>query len=132
MKYYNYPQPRGTEVAEDLDSKNVNDYVGGGSGGGAFIVGTHEKEITIQGRTVTTFECDKTFKEIDDAIMAGKNAVVVLPDGNVNFHSSIVNTMADTVDPEHTSYAFNVYVYNYIQTFTCTEENSYPVMVVQV
>ena len=24
MKYYNYPDPRGTEVAEDVDSKNAN------------------------------------------------------------------------------------------------------------
>lgn len=27
MKYYNYPDPRGTEVAENVDSKNLNEFV---------------------------------------------------------------------------------------------------------
>jgi hypothetical protein len=33
MKYYNYPDPRGTEVAENVDSKNISRYGGGGGAG---------------------------------------------------------------------------------------------------
>lgn len=53
MKYYNYPDPRGTEVAEDVDSKNISDFAPGGGGlndGSVLIykgpVGTTPVDIT--------------------------------------------------------------------------------------
>lgn len=58
MKYYNYPDPRGTEVAEDVDSKNISNYA---SGGGAFIVDL------ANGESSGTFVTNKTAKEIYDA-----------------------------------------------------------------
>lgn len=64
MKYYNYPDPRGTEVAEDVDSKNISDFAPGG-GGGAFIVNM------ANGESTGTFVTDKTAKEIYDASFAG-------------------------------------------------------------
>jgi hypothetical protein len=63
MKYYNYPDPRGTEVAEDVDSKNISNYASGG--GGTFIVNL------ANGESTGTFVTDKTAKEIYDASFTG-------------------------------------------------------------
>ena len=51
MKYYNYPDPRGTEIAEDVDSKNISNFApgGGGSSGGAPV-----GQILWQGTATST------------------------------------------------------------------------------
>ena len=49
MKYYNYPDPRGTEVAEDVDSINVSQYGGGGGSGNVVIFPIEEEDSSTRG-----------------------------------------------------------------------------------
>ena len=120
MKYYNYPQPRGTEVAVDLDSINVNEYVGGGSGGGAFIVNCVEGERDGQPVMV----CDKTFKEIKSAMLEGKCVIFAMLYETEEWHCNVSYIQVSWDDPEFTVY--KAYVGPSYE-FSCLDENDYPV-----
>lgn len=124
MKYYNYPQPRGTEVAVDLDSKNVNDYVGGGSGGGVFIVNAARE---LRSGTYV-FVCDKAFKEIKNALLSGNIVIIEYHGGDYGDTTDICEVVVciETVfeDPENTVYR----VYTALRgVYDCVDENDYPI-----
>ena len=71
MKYYNYPNT--TEVAEDVDSKNISDFApgGGGSGAGVMRVGRDAQANTL----------DKTWQEISDCFANGGYAYIAISPG---------------------------------------------------
>lgn len=113
MKYYNYPN--GTEVATDIDSKNISDFAPGGGGGEAFIVTPVQSE--------TSMVCDKTYKEIKDAMLAGKSVVFIFSFENATVISPIV-VLGEVTDGKAVYVSGGEAAYN----FTCSTENDYPTM----
>lgn len=121
MKYYNYPDPRGTEIAENVDSKNISDFAPGGGGGIAIInlVGIEEKEDKL----VTTF--DKTFNEIYE-LVTSKTLVFLYSDKMYDAFNGGLQDMPPAmqcvlqVDPSD----FSVYL-TYDSNIAGTIEHSY-------
>jgi hypothetical protein len=92
MKYYNYPDPRGTEVAENVDSKNISNFAPGG-GGSVFIVNA---ELGNDRMTL-----DKTFNEILNARNAGKTVMCAGEFGSLSFSTPVLDISSNPSDSDY-------------------------------
>ena len=110
-----------TGNAPDTVAKAINAItsVAGSSsgGGGVFIIETEE----IEDNTGTALRLNKTWKEIDDALMEGKNCIVIMQNELAGIiHCSLVATMANSSNSRYAVMAGSDYFY-------ASSENYYPV-----
>lgn len=118
MKYYNYPDPRGTEVAEDVDSKNISQYGGGGSSG-YFIVNVEEDSSG----GALTLTLDKTFSEIFNARDAGKTIMLVREAEGTFDSAPVLEILSNS--PTNT-YGLTVCMEATVVVFSTNDPDGYP------
>lgn len=115
MKYYNYPN--GTEVAENVDSKNISQYGGGGAGVGVMRIG-----INMQ-----TMALDKTWQEIWDCFANGGYAYVAVNTASTSATFMPIVGVANPGRYDYFVYAFTAEGTMQAMQFTCSSPDEYPV-----
>lgn len=112
MKYYNYPNT--TEVAENVDSKNISQYGGGGSSG-YFIANVEEDSSALT--------LDKTFSEIFNARDAGKT-IMLVHEAKGSFNSTpVLEILANSAT---NMYGLAVCMEMTVVAFTTNDPDGYP------
>lgn len=116
MKYYNYPNT--TEVAEDVDSKNISQYGGGGTG----------SDVMRVGHDMQTMALDKTWQEIWDCFANGGYAYIAV---NTASTSAMFMPIVGVTNPgryDYFVYAFMAEGAMQAMQFTCSSPDEYPVL----
>ena len=97
--------------------------IGGGGGGGSVLTVNCSVEHGTHGET--TYTLDKTWKEINDAFMAGTNVVVLQNDG-ANRIKDIVTFVGEYADEEGASYQIGFGIGYDALTLFADSINGYP------